>query len=378
MSRRRPRGDSEATSTGTTSLVDCDVHPFHVPDELLEYLSPEYADHGFTVPHGLWSNPHDGFRGDAAGALASVPGSDPELLYRDVVEEMGVDYPVLNGGGILLLAAAPQFDYAHALAKAYNDWLVDKWLDFDDHFVGSLAVAPQRPEKAAAEIRRVGGHPQIRQVIMGSATETPLGRERYWPIYEAAEELDLPVAVHPGSVGAGICPPQTGAGHPTTFFETHVGTAAHYVDQLVSLVARGTFVEYPDLDYVFLEGGFTWAPSAMWRMDNYWEAARSRVADPETVPGIPDLDARPSEYVREHCYFGTQPIPEPDDWADLQRTIEIMHGEDTLVYCSDYPHWDTDDRDAGLPDLPEPLAEAVFHGNARELYDLPDDGRPLV
>jgi predicted TIM-barrel fold metal-dependent hydrolase len=139
---------------------------------------------------------------------------------------------------------------------------------------------------------------------MGSATETPLGRSRYWPIYEAAEELGLPIAVHPGSVGAGICPPQTGAGHPTTFFETHVGTAAHYVDQVVSLVTEGVFVEHPDLECVFLEGGFTWVPSVMWRLDRYWHGVRADGVGPNGVPGLPDLDEAPSEYIREHCYTG--------------------------------------------------------------------------
>jgi predicted TIM-barrel fold metal-dependent hydrolase len=295
-----------------------------------------------------------------------------------VIEEMGVDYPVLNGGGILLLAASPQFDYAHALARAYNEWLIDKWLSFDGRFVGALAVAPQRPKKAAEEIRRVGNHPQMRQVVMGSASETPYGRKRYWPIYEACEEMGLPMAVHPGSVGAGICPPQSGAGHPTTFFETHVGTAAHYADQVVSLIAEGVFLEFPDLEYVFLEGGFTWVPSAMWRMDNYWERARSMGTATDTATGLAALEAPPSGYVREHCYFGTQPIPEPDDWSELVRTMEIMHGQDTLVYCSDYPHWDTDDSDAGLPALPDALRASLYYRNARDLYGLPDDGRSLV
>jgi predicted TIM-barrel fold metal-dependent hydrolase len=72
-------------------------------------------------------------------------------------------------------------------------------------------------------------------------------------------------------------------------------------------------------------------------MDDYWRNARDRADSPETVPVIPDLDALPSEYVREHCHFGTQPVPEPGDWSELVRTMEIMHGEETLLYCSDYP-----------------------------------------
>jgi len=352
----------------TLTMIDCDVHPYHVPDEITEYLPERYQDRGFEVPSGLWSNPHDGFRGDARNEIGEVPGSDPNLTRQHVMEDGDADYPILNAAGVLLLAAHPDFDYAHALARAYNEWFVEKWLSFDDRFVGSLAVAPQRPEKAAAMIREFGDHPQIRQVIMGSATETPFGRKRYWPIYEACEELGLPMAVHPGSVGHGICPPPSGAGYPTTFFESHIGAACHYITNLVSLVSEGVFEEYPEFDWVWLEGGFTWVPSAMWRMDQNWERCRDEV---------PHLERRPSEVVREHCYFGTQPIPEPDDWDDLQRTMEIMHGEDTLVYCSDYPHWDTDDRDHGIPSLPDDIERGMYYANAQELYDLPSDGSPL-
>ena len=354
---------SESTDTVERCCIDCDVHPYHVAEEIVEYLPEEYRDQmGFTIPHGNWANPHDGWRGDATPENGGVPGSDPDLLYEHVVVDAGTDYPILNAAGILLNAASPKAEYAHALAQAYNDWLIDKWLDYDNRFIGSLAVAPQRPIKAASEIHRVGEHPQIRQVIIGSATEFPLGREFYWPIYEAAVEHDLPVAVHPGSSGNGVCPPRSGAGYDSTFFQKHTAAASHYISQLVSLVGNGTFVEYPDLDFVFLEGGFTWVGPIMWQMDHYWEHLQ---------PEVPYLEKPPSEYVRENCYFGSQPIPEPDDWDHLLQHMEMMHAEETLLYCSDYPHWDTDSLEHGLPRIDEPLRSRILYKNAQELYNLP-------
>jgi len=361
----------ERTTTDDASdltMIDCDVHPYHVPDEITGYLPERYRDRGFQVPHGLWSNPHNGFRGDAKNEIGEIPGSDPELTREHVVEKGDADYPILNAAGVLLLAAHPDFDYAYALARAYNEWFLDKWLDFDDRFVGSLAVAPQRPQRSADMIREFGSHPQIQQVIMGSATETPFGRKRYWPIYEACEEMGLPMAVHPGSAGNGICPPRSGSGFASTFFEKHVAAATHYVSELVSLVSEGVFEEYPEFEWVWLEGGFTWVPSVMWRMDRNWNRNHD---------DVPYLEKPPSEYIREQNYFGTQPIPEPDDWNELIRTIEAMDGEDMLLFCTDYPHWDTDDMQAGLPPFPEPMGSKMFYRNARELYDLPSDGSGL-
>lgn len=365
MSIKEQSSSQQADSSGEISIIDCDVHPYHVEDEIVEYLPEKYRDQmGMMLPHGNMKNPHDGFRGDAVPEDGGVPGSDPEQLYEDVIEDAGTTYPILNAAGILLFVASPKADYAHALSRAFNDWLVDKWLDYDDQFIGALTVALQRPEKAAEEIRRLGDHPQIRQVITGSATEAPLGREFYWPIYEAAAEYDLPVAVHPGSVGNGICPPLSGAGQPSTFFEGHTAAGSHYTSQLVSLVANGVFEEYPELDFVFLEGGFCWAATMMWRMDHYFEHLEEEV---------PYLTKRPSEYVRKNCWFGSQPIPEPDDWEHLLQLFDMMHAEETLLYCSDYPHWDTDDLEHGLPRLEEPLRSRIQYKNAQELYDLPDD-----
>ena len=361
--------DSTVDREDEISLIDCDVHPYHVAEEIVEYLPEQFRDQmGFTLAHTSTSNPHDGWRGDAVPDDGGVPGSDPQKLYEDIVDGWNTDYPILNAGGLLLNASSPKAGYAHALAQAYNDWFVDKWLDFDRRFVGGLVVAPQQPEKAADEIHRVGDHPQICQVLMASATEFPLGREFYWPIYEAAVEHDLPVAVHPGSVGNGICPPKNGAGYPSTFFEGHVTAGNHYISQVVSLVGNGTFVEYPDLDFVFLEGGFGWVADIMWRMDHYWEHLR---------PEVPYLEKPPSEYVRENCYFGSQPIPEPDDWDQLLQTFEMMHAEETLLYCSDYPHWDNDDPKYGLPRLEEPMKSRILYKNAQELYGLPADPEKL-
>jgi len=369
MATEKASKSSSSEQESGVSVIDCDVHPYHVADEIIEYLPDDLREQmGFALPHGTLSNPHDGFRGDAVPEDGGIPGSDPNLLYKDVVEDAGTTYPILNAAGVLLLVASPKADYAHELACAFNDWLVDKWLDYDNQFIGALAVSLQRPEKAAEEIHRLGDHPQIRQVITGSATEAPLGREFYWPIYEAAVEHDLPVAVHPGSVGNGICPPGSGAGHPSTFFEGHVTAGNHYTSQLISLVGNGAFAEYPNLDFVFLEGGFGWAATMMWRMDHYWETLK---------PEVPYLKKPPSEYVRENCYFGTQPIPEPDDWDHLLQVFEMMHAEETLLYCSDYPHWDNDDRDYGLPPLDEPLRSRILYKNAQELYDLPDDPADL-
>ncbi len=51
---------------------------------------------------------------------------------------------------------------------------------------------------------------------------------------------------------------------------------------------------------------------------------------------VPHLKRKPSEYVREHFWFTTQPIDEPDEGKHLRQLIEWV-GVDRLLFSSDYP-----------------------------------------
>ena len=73
------------------------------------------------------------------------------------------------------------------------------------------------------------------------------------------------------------------------------------------------FERFPKLKVALIEGGFAWAPALCWRMDKHWERMRAEV---------PHLKRPPSEYVREHVWFTTQPIEEPDQPQHLAEVID--------------------------------------------------------
>ena len=76
------------------------------------------------------------------------------------------------------------------------------WLSADDRFRGNLVVGPQDPALAAKEIRRAGADQRFVAVLL-PLTNILMGQRHYYPIYEAAAELGLPITVHPNS-GEGI------------------------------------------------------------------------------------------------------------------------------------------------------------------------------
>ncbi|WLA67132.1 amidohydrolase family protein [Bradyrhizobium diazoefficiens] len=53
--------------------------------------------------------------------------------------------------------------------------------------------------------------------------------------------------------------------------EEHQSNAHTIAAQLASLVIEGVPERFPKLKIVFIEGGFGWIPSAVWRMDQHFE-----------------------------------------------------------------------------------------------------------
>ncbi|WP_423747000.1 amidohydrolase family protein (plasmid) [Haladaptatus sp. SPP-AMP-3] len=365
MTRRR----TQRSTDGAPTLIDCDIHQrWKDESEVIRYLPEQYKDRGLQAPEILYDNVAEFSRRDAIPDDGSHPGSDIPKMKEQHLDEFGVDYAILTGNSYLNLSALPNDDYAAELAVASNEWAIDRWLSEGGPFVGSLLAAPQKPKRMAEMIRNLGQHPRVVQVVMPMAAQLPYGHEYYWPMYEAAEEMGLPIALHPYTEGHGVTRPPTGAGYPRTYFEWHTLLGTYAMGQLVSLVAEGVLPSFPDLDFVVIEGGLSWVPHFLWRMDKDWKALRAQV---------PYLEKPPSEYVKDQVRFTTQPIEEPDDPEHLLQILKMMNASETVMFASDYPHWDTDSPLYALPPMPEEMETGVMAGNAQELYGLPDDPASL-
>jgi len=196
---------------------------------------------------------------------------------------------------------------------------------------------------------------------MASASRTLYGQRVYHPIYEAAERNGLPVAIHPGSEGRSIHGAPTPSGWPTRYFEYHNILPLNFMAQINSMVCEGVFEKFPNLKIVAIEGGVSWLPHLMWRMDKNYKALR------DTVPWLKML---PSEYIRQHVLLTTQPIEEPENPRHLVQMFEIMGGDDFIMYSSDYPHWDFDDPNLVFAAFPREMRTKILGKNAAELYGL--------
>jgi hypothetical protein len=86
---------------------------------------------------------------------------------------------------------------------------------------------------------------------------------------------------------------------------------------------------------------------------------------------VPECRRPPSEYVREHVRFTTQPLEEPEPHAQLLRVMDWLGAEDLLMFSSDYPHYDFDNPQWVMSRLGRDKKARILAGNAIELFGLP-------
>lgn len=344
-------------------IFDADVHPT-LDHKKIGRLLPQpwrrrYEDgnRGPGYP-GYW-NPNGVQRRDSFQDGRNM-ASRPEWIAEEVFDTYGISYAMLNDNPAATLSG--ELDFGCAVASATNDHLIQDWLDRDNRLRAGLVVHCFEPTRAAAEIRRVGAHPGFAQVLLPSATPVALGHRMYEPMYEAAAEMGLPVAIHPGNSGVGVAGPPTTFGYPSNYFEWRGGTSTQYIFQLCSLVAEGVSQKFPTLRFVAIEGGFAWLPALMWKLDKEWKALRQLT---------PWLDRPPSEVITEHVKLTTQPLEEPPRREQFWHLLDMFDSEHMLLFSTDYPHWDGDTPDFTGSALPKRMRPRVMSANACELYGIP-------
>jgi predicted TIM-barrel fold metal-dependent hydrolase len=360
----RERVDADARY----GIIDCDIHPFPRPGALASYLPQRWRDHlaeygqmtaGIYAARGNYPRfqPYLSRR-DSVPPDGGPPGSDVDFISEQLLDAYNITYgvlePLLGGNN------SRNSHEAAALCTAMNDWQVAEYTDHDPRLRGSILIPIDDPDLAIKEIERRAGDWRFCQIQIGSKTTEPLGKRRYWPIFEAALKHGFSLGMHSG--GSQISAPSPG-GWAQFYVEDHqLGTHA-VVSQATSLILEGVFDVFPDLKIVMIEGGFGWVPHLGWRMDAHWNKMRSEV---------PHLKRKPSEYLKTNLWYATQPVEEPEHPDDLRQVFEWI-GWDRMVYSSDYPHWDFDDpHQAWRFQMTAAEKRSVLHDNALAVYSFRD------
>lgn len=350
-------------------IVDVDAHFYENNKELVEYFDEPYRseildrdnpDYGVDkIMEGTTGDRYVGGRIMRNIEDYKQGGSMSTASVASIMDRIGLDAIIMIANSILFASGSISTDDYRAvqLTNAYVDFMLEQVVDPSQGIYTVIPTPYQDPDASVDLIDRVGDDAGIVAVCMVTGgAEPPLGNRKYDPIYQAAEEQDLPVIFHTG--GSGLDDYHIkGYGK---LIETHsLGFLVANISQLTSVVIQGVPEKFPDLDIVFQESGLGWVPTIMYRLDAEYMKRPSEA---------PLLERRPSDYIKEF-YYGTQPLEEN---VQFLETVMKHIGPEQIMYASDYPHWDYDEPSVitDLPFLSNDEKAAILGGNAQEVFGV--------
>jgi uncharacterized protein len=285
---------------------------------------------------------------------------DLDRRIQDMDTE-GIDVQVLYGGLMLATSTFRDAGFAQDFAEVYNDWLVgDVCARHPDRLLGAATIPLQDIDRAVAEVTRAARAGAVAITVPPVVGERTLDDPSLLPLFDAAAGAGVAVAVHSAP---GMNVPLPAAGLFTNYAQVHC--LSFPVDQMVAFVALtmgGVLDRFPTLRVAFLESGAGWVPYLVDRIGEHREKRREL---------LPDMRSEPREYLeRGQCFFSFE-----CDERLLDCYVEHL-GDGSLVYASDYPHWDSDfpgtvetvrERNAGLG---QATLARLLGQNAARLYAI--------
>jgi aminocarboxymuconate-semialdehyde decarboxylase len=301
---------------------------------------------GKTVLSGYGANPASVTR--AANDVTRQKMLDPQLHVADMAR-MGVDRNVISVSTVIQGTswAHPQTDLR--LNQRSNDRVAEWCAQHPDRFVGSFTLPLQDVELSLAELDRAVDQLGLRVAnLCAQYHGAYLGDARYRPFWEAANDLDIVVWIHPD-------------GTRDLWFQkfgmwNSIGQSIEEVKVMASIVYEGIVETWPNLKIVMAHGG-GYFPHYMGRMD------RNVTNRPDSMQNI---TRKPSDYLRAF-YYDTC-VYDPEVLAALIRRV----GADRLVMGSDYPVGNNDPVASvkATPGISDSEVAQITGGNAARLLGL--------
>jgi len=296
------------------------------------------------------------FRGlDAIAVPATVQRLDDvgELRLREM-DEAGIDMQVLSHSmpGLQKLDA----ETAVPLARRANDRLDQTVRAHPDRFAAFAALPTADPKAAADELERTVTRHGFKGAMVNGLTEGQfLDNKRFWPIFERAQALDVPLYMHPA-----IPHPAVIAAYYQDYVDRHPGLlraawgfAVETATQGIRLVLSGVFDAYPRLKIIIGHLG-EGLPFYLWRISHGLRGSTGE----KTFRDI----------FCEHFYVTTSGFF--SDPALLCCVMEM--GIDRVLFSVDYPFVENPPGTKWMETVPLCAAdkEKMLSGNAKRLLKL--------
>jgi 5-carboxyvanillate decarboxylase len=249
---------------------------------------------------------------------------------------------------------------AVALARSSNDFMVEAIRRHPDRFSGLAAIAPQDPAAAAKELERGVRSLGLKGAIINSHTRGEyLDDPTFWPIFEAAEAMDVPVYIHPNTPSPAMIGPFLERGLDGAIFGFAVETGLH----ILRIIVSGVFDRFPRLKIVIGHLG-EGLPYWLFRID----FMHNRMVTANRYATVRKLQRKPSDYVRENIYVTTSGMA----WEPPILYAQSVLGVDRVLYAMDYPYQFVPEEVAVTDNLPisDTDKKKLYQTNAEKVFNL--------
>jgi predicted TIM-barrel fold metal-dependent hydrolase len=340
----------------------------------------------------------------------------PELLYQRL-DELGIDFGVVYPSLGLLFLHDPDERYRRGMCRALNRANATTFASLADRLTPVAAIPMHTPDEAVEALEFAVTDLGFKAVLCAGYVQRPfaaladkdpeVSRYAFWldqfgvdsafdydPVWAKAQELGVSLAFHSGFIG------MTPYRSISSYMFNHLSMLANGQQSLAkSLFLGGVTRRFPDMNFVFLEGGVAWAASLYSDIIGHWEKrnldALRRDLDPALVDrkllgrmvatyapdaspvrgGLTDRPPEPEDMLDEWAacgigaaedikdlfvdrfYFGCE-ADDPLTSMAFNTSVNPFGAELKAMMGSDVAHWD-------VPDMTEVLEEAwemVDHG----------------
>jgi predicted TIM-barrel fold metal-dependent hydrolase len=363
--------DARERRLADVTIVDADLHLHGLPssEEVRRHIRHANLQRLFT----RWNAEIPRPRGDVwvggrvkyppiegPSATAAVAGGlhPTAATMLESMDRLGVDYGIVSHTPLLHLAQHPEVEVETELAAAFARWLVEDVLPGADRLRTLLYLPITDPKVSVRMIEEFGDRPGVAGFLITAVNYLPLHRNEYMPVFAALEERRLPLAVHASHNWLerpfNLLPRFLGA-HA-------LGTPFYAMVHLFNTVIAGIAARFPDLPWIWMEAGQTWATFCASRIDNEY---RQRTSE------APLLTRMPGDYIRD-MHFTTQPLEDEFPPAQARVLFDYLNGGHSFLYSSGYPGSDFDvpGRVLDLPYLSREEQLAILAGNAMRVFRL--------
>ena len=326
-----------------------------------------------------------------------TPDGEPEHIIRDMDLD-GVDAAVMFPNLSLFVLFTDDHELSMAHARVYNDYLVERFLPYQDRMRPTAAIPLTHIPDAVAEIERTA-RAGLGAILLPEIPPMPYWSRDYDPVWAAAQAHGLPVFFHVATGGVKTKEDTSRTAQTVKGMMTAVNmgkgqltdamvagrtmgggnTAAAGPQRIIAeLVGAGVCERFPDLHFNFIEFSAHWLVSYMAVMDRSWRTGTGQ--DPHWWLGFWDDSRPPSDQPSMGRLFNVNakwPLPlKPTEY--VQRQIHVQFADDpfavkarhitglsTIMWGNDYPH-----------------AEGTFRNSAECIAEnfegVPDEDRAAI